>query len=180
MWVTLSSLQKARGNTSICSVHTHIFIFNGLPTTVQSSQANCIEFINLGSMDAKTLKAAKWEPIQVTNADFVGTSPRGSHYMNNNEIIIFGGSQNHTYAFDVSFVNSQEPASKKAPSIARIKKFPDSKLMAETNFCVNSDYIVRTFGNYLYAVDGDRGTLHVFSIKDQQWNFSKLEDLGIN
>jgi len=51
--------------------------------------------------------------------------------------------------------------------------------MNETNFCMDADYIVRTFGNYLYAIDGRQGMLHVFSIKDKQWNFSRLDDLGI-
>lgn len=44
--------------------------------------------------------------------------------------------------------------------------------MNESKFCVESDFTVRTFGNYLYAVDGNLGNLHVYSVKDKQWNFS--------
>ncbi len=34
-WVTLNSMQKPRGNTSMCQIaNRHVFIFNGLPKTV--------------------------------------------------------------------------------------------------------------------------------------------------
>ena len=51
--------------------------------------------------------------------------------------------------------------------------------MIESRFCYDYDFTVRTFGNYLYAVDGTLGNLHVYSLKDRQWNFSRLDDLGI-
>jgi hypothetical protein len=51
--------------------------------------------------------------------------------------------------------------------------------MCESKFCSDADFTVRTFGNYLYAVDGSYGSLHVYSMKDKQWNFSRLDDLGI-
>jgi hypothetical protein len=31
----------------------------------------------------------------------------------------------------------------------------------------------------MYAVDGYTGSLHVYSIKDKQWNYSRLDDLGV-
>ena len=52
-------------------------------------------------------------------------------------------------------------------------------MLWQNQFCQENDFTVRTFGNYLYAVDGKLGYLHVYSIKDKQWNHSKLEDLGI-
>ena len=51
--------------------------------------------------------------------------------------------------------------------------------MSDTRFCQDSDFNVRIFGNYLYAVDGLKNYLHVYSIKDKQWNFSSLADLNI-
>lgn len=51
--------------------------------------------------------------------------------------------------------------------------------MSDTRFCQDSDFTVRIFGNYLYAVDGQKNYLHVYSIKDKQWNFSSLADLNI-
>jgi hypothetical protein len=39
--------------------------------------------------------------------------------------------------------------------------------MIEARFCYDADFNVRTFGNYLYAVDGSLGSLHVYSIKDR-------------
>jgi len=49
-----------------------------------------------------------------------------------------------------------------------------------TIMCHNSDFIARIYGNYLYAIDGLGGNLHVFSIKEKQWNYSTLKELGIN
>jgi hypothetical protein len=46
-------------------------------------------------------------------------------------------------------------------------------------FGKDSDYIARIYGNYLYAVDGNKGNLHVYSIKDKKWNYSSLKELGI-
>lgn len=50
----------------------------------------------------------------------------------------------------------------------------------KSTICHNSDFLARIFGNYLYAIDGDGGNLHVYSIKEKQWNFSTLRELGIN
>ena len=52
-------------------------------------------------------------------------------------------------------------------------------MLCETRFCQDSDFTVRTFGNYLYATDGNLRNLHVYSIKDKLWNYSRLDDLGI-
>jgi len=58
-------------------------------------------------------------------------------------------------------------------------KVPNSFLLCESKFCTDGDFTLRTFGNYMYAVDTFSANLHVFSIKDRQWNFSKLVDLGV-
>jgi len=55
----------------------------------------------------------------------------------------------------------------------------NNQVLTNTRFCSDSDFTVRTFGNYMYAVDGYMGSLHVYSIKDKQWNYSRLEDLGV-
>lgn len=52
-------------------------------------------------------------------------------------------------------------------------------LCTEGYFGYESDFIARIYGNYLYALDEHSFNLHVYSIKDKQWNFSSLQDLGI-
>ena len=52
-------------------------------------------------------------------------------------------------------------------------------MMSDTKFCLDSDFTVRIFGNYLYAVDAKLNYLHVYSIKDKQRNYISLQDLGI-
>ena len=49
----------------------------------------------------------------------------------------------------------------------KITKLNDSQMMSDTKFCVDSDFTVRIFGNYLYAVDAKLNYLHVYSIKDK-------------
>lgn len=46
-------------------------------------------------------------------------------------------------------------------------------------FGLESDYMSRVFGNYLYSIDCYSKNLHVFSLKEKMWNFSALADLGI-
>ena len=53
------------------------------------------------------------------------------------------------------------------------------QLMGESKFAIESDFNVRTFGNYLYAIDGNLKNLHIYSNKDCVWNFSRLEGLGV-
>jgi len=52
-------------------------------------------------------------------------------------------------------------------------------LLCETRFCFESDFTVKTFGYYLYATDNANEILHVYSVKDRQWNYSRLSELGI-
>jgi hypothetical protein len=62
----------------------------------------------------------------------------------------------------------------------KLTKGPSSSmLMSDSKFCQDGDFTIRTFGNYMYAIDTLNMNLHVFSIKDKQWNFSKLRELGI-
>lgn len=178
-----------RGNTSICQIaHRHVFIFNGLPRNTQRDQSNSIEYIDLGQCDAAALKKAKWEQVLIPNSDFIVNEPRASAQIGQLDIIVFGGQGNNTYQVDFAQMlankanlNSapQQAQTASAQNVARVAKLPDSQLMSDTKFCYDSDFSVRTFGNYLYAVDGQKNFLHVYSIKDKQWNFSSLVDLGI-
>lgn len=49
-----------------------------------------------------------------------------------------------------------------------------SDLNVEGFFGYESDYIGRIFGNYVYTIDSHSYNLHVFSIRDKQWNYSSL------
>ena len=68
-------------------------MFNGL--TSSGSVSNCIEYIDLGAIDAVSISQAKWVNVPVKDQDFITNDPRGSAYNpSNNEILIFGGSRN--------------------------------------------------------------------------------------
>ena len=109
--------------------------------------------------------------------------PRASAALSSSEIIVFGGLGNYTYSLELSSLLANRATTSMGSSSRdnqiRVTKLSDSKLLGETKFCQNADFSVRTFGNYLYAVDGNCFVLHVFSIKDRMWNYSSLKDLGI-
>ena len=158
----------------------HVFIFNGLAKTFSPDQKNCIEYMDLGQCDANSFKKAKWDQVTIPNYDFIMNEPKASSQIGQLDCIVFGGTDNHTYQVDFSqmLANKNQQGSSQ-PLNARVNKLPTSQIQADTKFCIDSDFTARTFGNYLYVVDGQMNYLHVYSIKDKQWNFSSLVDLGI-
>ena len=176
-WASLDSLQKPRGNTSLTAIaNRFVYIYHGLSTSLQTTNTNSIEMIDVGQMDNASLKQARWVAVPVSNNDFIHNRPVGSAQVSHGEVIIFGGQGNYTYSLDVSH---HAGGGGEMQTAARLSRMPESNLLSDTRFCQDSDFRVRTFGNYLYAVDGQLGSLHVYSIKDKQWNFSRLDDLGI-
>lgn len=171
----------------MCQVsHRHVFVFNGLSSELAPTQKNTIEYIDLGNCEPKTLQKARWEQVTINQSDFIMNDPRASAALNGSEMIVFGGLGNYTYQLDLKTmlasksVSSMAVQGSAAGNSVNVTKLIDSKLLGETKFCQNADFSVRTFGNYLYAVDGQMQVLHVFSIKDKMWNYSSLKDLGIN
>jgi len=65
-------------------------------------------------------------------------------------------------------------------NVVTIESMKETKLSVESAFANDNDYICRTFGNYFYAIDFSMYQLHVLSLKNLEWNFSSLQDLGIN
>ncbi len=50
----------------------------------------------------------------------------------------------------------------------KLTSMKDSPMCLHTaKFCYDSDFIARMFGNYIYAIDGSAGMLHVYSVKDK-------------
>jgi len=100
-WMTLNSMHKPRGNTSMCAIaNRHIFIFQGLQPNVSPTANNVLEYMDLDSCDLPSFKSAKWESITVMNQDFVLNEPTGSSQLTPNDIILFGGKGNFTYLFN--------------------------------------------------------------------------------
>ena len=46
------------------------------------------------------MKKAKWEPVIISNPDFLHTDPRASAQIGQLDIIVFGGQGNNTYQVD--------------------------------------------------------------------------------
>jgi hypothetical protein len=91
-WSTIDSLQKPRGNTSLTAIaNRFVYIYHGLATTLQTSNTNSIEMIDVGQLDNASLRQAKWVAVPVSNNEFIHNRPVGSAQVSHGEVIIFGG-----------------------------------------------------------------------------------------
>merc|ERR1712167_376374 len=109
-----------------------------------------------------------------SSSDFHINEPRASAQLGSNEIIVFGGTGNYSYLVELA----QMLASKSVGSVStgganvRITRIDGARLLLDSQFCMGTDFTIKTFGNFMYAVDTVKRELHVCSIKERQWNFS--------
>lgn len=177
IWHALPPLERARSSTSVCVMNQrHVYVF---PAPSNNTWAT-IETLDAGSiLDIKNLyKTAKWQLINIVNSDFNTSFAYGSYQISQNEILIFGNSKGQSFIFNTTDIQSGGKDGKQ--KFSAIKTLKESQLCTESWFAFESDYLARQFGNFLYAVDCYRQNLHVFSLKDKQWNYSALKELGIN
>eukprot|EP00347_Sterkiella_histriomuscorum_P001097 403373339 len=182
-WYPVAPLQKERSNTTACVLaQRYIYVFPG-----QSSNSwSTIEFLDIGhSIDAKELKRAKWNLVNISNPDFNVTFAYGSVQISQTEILVFGGSKQNSFLLDTNVIQNMLKAKKdlkkqqnETPNILTTLK--NSPLCIDAWFGYESDFMARIYGNYLYAIDQHAGNLHVYSLKDKQWNYSSLKELGLN
>ena len=76
-WFQGQPLSVPRANTSMAKFGSrHIFIFNGFQNQYQSTQLNCIEYLDLVSLDQKTMSATQWVTLTIGNiSDIHQTKP---------------------------------------------------------------------------------------------------------
>jgi hypothetical protein len=105
-WFQGQPLSVPRANTSMAKFGSrHIFIFNGFQNQYQSTQLNCIEYLDLVSLDQKTMSATQWVTLTIGNiSDIHQTKPSGSAVLSDYEILIFGGDLKKTYCIDARSV----------------------------------------------------------------------------
>jgi len=106
-WNQICSMDKARANTSMAAISDrHIFVFQGLQASVNSSDKNCIEYMDIGTLDSKSIQMAKWISIVVRSSDFVRGDTRGCALLqSSNEILLFGGQKTQCFYMDVGFLS---------------------------------------------------------------------------
>lgn len=114
----------------------------------------------------------KWEQLEVNNPDFVKSMPTAGIQLNNTEMLIFGGDKTTTFIFDT----------REVAAVGRTATINTCKptLSCRARFGFASDYVARSFGNFMYLIDAADQNLHVYSVKDQGWNSQKLNELAIN
>ena len=86
-------------------------------------------------------------------------------------MLIFGGESTKTFQFDTREVQ----AINKQANVRNCR----GAMQQRARFGSSSDWVGRTFGNFIYCIDSNDFTLHVFAIKDQAWNSQPLAELGI-
>lgn len=86
-------------------------------------------------------------------------------------MLIFGGESTKTFQFDtreVAALNKQATV-----------KTCRSAMSTRARFGNSSDWVARTFGNFIYCIDANEFTLHVLTLKEKSWNAQSLTELGI-
>ena len=105
------------------------------------------------------------------NTEFVKAMPSAAMQLNNTDMVIFGGEKTTTFKFDTRDVQGTQ-------KIANVKTARE-ELQTVGRFGKGSDYVARTFKNFIYAIDAGQKTLQVYQIKEQVWHKQSLSELGI-
>ena len=113
----------------------------------------------------------KWQQLEVKNPEFIQARPCAGIQSSSSEMLIFGGESVNSFTFDTRDV----------AQIGGVANIKPSKVQMSTkaHFGVQSDYVARTFGSWIYLIDGKDRNLHVYSITNQTWNSQALGQLGI-
>ena len=88
----------------------------------------------------------KWEQLEVNNPDFVKSMPTaGIQLGNTTEMLIFGGDKTTTFLFDT----------REVATVGRTATISTCKptLSHRARFGFASDYVARSFGNFMYLID---------------------------
>lgn len=130
-----------------------------MPGANRDAQAGNSLYINLldtgasssfeGERNSKDYGAAiarqKWSQLEVTNAEFVQAQPVAGIQFNSTDMLIFGGESLKTFQFDTREVQQIN----KQASVRTCQ----SKMGSKAKFGYSSDYIARTFGQFIYSID---------------------------
>ena len=71
-------------------------------------------------------------------------------------MLIFGGDSKTTFQFDTREVQGRQA----------VVKTCRNAMSTRARFGLNSDWVARTFGNFIYCIDANDMNLHVFAMKD--------------
>eukprot|EP00347_Sterkiella_histriomuscorum_P020526 403337466 len=180
-WYQAPSMTASRASISACTFnHRYIYVFPGSNSSSQST----LELLDLGTfIEPNEFKKASWQLFILKNSSLQKSFGFGSVQMNQNEILVFGGNTGQTYNFETSVCTNKKVSALNLTKSNEIKFNHLKKSVmcsGQTQLCHNSDFLARIFGNYLYALDSEGGNLHVYAIKEKQWNYSTLRELGIN
>ena len=104
------------------------------------------------------IASQKWSQLEVKNPDFITSKPCAGIQSSTNEMLIFGGDTFNTFTFytrDVAQIGG----------VANVKT-SKIQMSARARFGVQSDYIARTFGSWIYLIDAKDKNLHVYSMNN--------------
>ena len=92
----------------------------------------------------KTLSMEKWTTLLVQDPTFCKMPPTAAVSINAVEMIIFGGSNQKCYTFNVQEVATDVSGGGK---IAKLKQVRNSQLREIADFCTKGDFFGRVFQN---------------------------------
>lgn len=85
-------------------------------------------------------------------------------------MLIFGGDGMRTFTLDRADQKEKKVEVKTTTGVMKLK----------SPFVQGYDHCARSFGNYIYAVDGYEQALHVFDQGLQAWEMMRLSDFGVD
>ena len=182
-WFNIAALPSMSTNcTSVVMNERWVYMMPGTNKDAQAGNSLYINLLDTGASSAyegdKTSKEfgmaiarQKWSQLEVTNTEFVRAQPVAGIQFSNTDMLIFGGESTKTFQFDtreVQQINKQANVRTCRSSMGSNARFGNS-----------SDWIARTFGQFIYCIDAHDFVLHVFDMKKSVWTSQALADFGI-
>lgn len=122
----------------------------------------------------EALPTLQWNKLVVKDEDFVSAFPTAGVQLEANpeKIVIFGGPTTKTFLLDTKTDIDLTAGTATVQKIA-------SGLVNPGRFAYQSDFVVKTFENFHYAVDGSNKYLHMFKEQSLEWEGQTLAALGL-
>ena len=181
-WFSIASLPAETNNGCAVVLERFVYMMPGTQTAANNSLV--IKQLDTGSTGqyegdkhsreyGYVIARQKWVLLNVANRDFTQAQPVAGIKLNPTEMLIFGGDSTKTFQLDTREISTRD----RAPQ-ANVKTC-QNMMTSVARFGNQSDWVARTFGNFVYCIDAIGMNLHVLTLRDRLWNSQPLTELGV-
>lgn len=177
-WSQLVPMPYFAVNTSAVTCNKRqVYLLPGHNRETNINDSLVIAFLDCAPLDRglDALSTLVWLKLIVKDPDFVSACPTAGVQLEGTpeKIVIFGGQTKQTFILDT------KTDVDKVNGTATVKLIP-SQLVHNGKFAYQSDFVVKTFENFHYAIDGTFKYLHMFKEQSLEWEGQTLAALGLN